>query len=162
MQDSQAIAVGLGEVQVAKGDGAVLVAYGLGSCVAVCAYDTAVQVAGMAHVMLPQSNGSGDPSGKYADKAIPILLDQLAAMGARQERLRVKIAGGARMLVAQGFADKLDIGARNVKSVTDELSRRGLKILASDTGGNKGRTIQMVPKTGAIKVRSIGGPEREL
>lgn len=164
MQEDRSIAVGLGEVHVAKGDRAVLVAYGLGSCVAVCAYDDSLGIAGMAHVMLPHSNGAAaeESCGKYADKAIPVLIQQLTALGAQKARLKFKIAGGAQMLVAPGFVDKLDIGARNVQSVKDELAKQGFSVAASDTGGNKGRTVQMLAGTGILRVRSIGGPEREL
>jgi chemotaxis protein CheD len=164
MESSQAIAVGLGEVYASKEDGTVLVAYGLGSCVAVCAWDESIGACGMAHVMLPQSNGTTDDDspGKYADKAIPLLIRHLAALGASTSRLKFKIAGGSQMLVAPGFKDRLDIGGRNVSSVTRLLSEQGYSLLAHDTGGNRGRTVQMLVKSGMVKVRTIGGPEREL
>ncbi len=89
------LAVGLGELLVA-GAGE-LVAYSLGSWVAICLYDPIVRVAGMAHVVLPAA-APGDPGplpGKFADTAVPALLEAMRQAGAEQLRLVCKLAGGA-------------------------------------------------------------------
>src|SRR5690625_4749710 len=73
---------------------------GLGSCVGVVIYDTANKIAGLAHVMLPDSALTKQAEFneyKYADTAIDILVDQLVRIGARKSHLKAKIAGGAQM-----------------------------------------------------------------
>ena len=50
--------VGIGEYRVARPP-AVLVSLGLGSCVGVALYDPERKVGGLAHIMLPSSNGAG-------------------------------------------------------------------------------------------------------
>src|ERR1043165_1098889 len=89
---SSAVGVGLGELHVLR-EGE-LVAYSLGSCVAICLYDPLVKVAGMAHVVLPAvpEKGAGTAPGKFADTAVPALL---AAMEkARRGALRAHCRRG--------------------------------------------------------------------
>lgn len=73
----------------------VLVTYALGSCVGICLYDSFTRVAGLSHIMLPSSALSRDKSqpARYADTAIPMLIQRMVAAGANKSRLRAKIAG---------------------------------------------------------------------
>jgi len=48
------------------------------------------------------------------------------------------------------------IGQRNVAMSKQVLLALGIPILAEDTGGNYGRTIQLDCATGALEVRTIG------
>lgn len=150
-------AVGLGEIKTGKGAG-VIVAYGLGSCVATAAYDRVTKVGGMVHVMLPEP-GARDHSempGRYAGPGIESMLNQLAAQGADLRRLEVAIGGGAHMLVAPGLSDKFNIGARNVEMVMKTLKGKGLRLRGSSTGGHSGRTVALDLATGSITVKKVG------
>src|SRR5699024_1966184 len=81
---------------------------GLGSCVGVVIYDNFKQVAGLAHVMLPDSKLTKQEKFneyKYADTAIDSLVNQLISLGARKSQLKAKIAGGAQMFKFQSGTD---------------------------------------------------------
>ncbi|MGH2909757.1 MAG: chemotaxis protein CheD, partial [Solirubrobacteraceae bacterium] len=99
-----------------------LIALGLGSCIALVMIDSQAQIAGLAHVMLPQSSGPTTLPGKFADTAVPELLDRMTALGATPERLRVAIAGGAQMFAGES----MEIGARNTAATRLALRRAGL------------------------------------
>ena len=68
----------------------------LGSCIGVALYDRRAGIGGLAHVMLPDSRGEVKMPGKFADTAIPALVEKLTQAGAG--KLSAKIAGGANML----------------------------------------------------------------
>ncbi|MHB1415591.1 MAG: chemotaxis protein CheD, partial [Chloroflexota bacterium] len=142
----------------------VLVAYGLGSCVGVTAFDPVARVAGMAHVVLPASgeasvNGSG---AKFADKAVPALVGQLESRGAKRHRLIFKLAGGSQVLKIAGLDDRMRVGERNIAAVKSTLAGLGLIARAEDLGGNRGRTMHFYTDTGRVTVRTIGEAERDL
>lgn len=161
MQNS--LTVGMGEICIVRGSGSVLVALGLGSCIGVCLYDPLTRIAGMAHVVLPNSQKDkvGDLPGKFADTAIPAMIQQMVAQGASPSRLRAAIAGGAQ-LFQFGVSHSLDVGSRNIEAVIATLHASGITLLAKDVGGNVGRTMRFVPDNGLVTVRSIGESEREL
>ena len=78
--NSHKIRVRISETKVAKGD-AVLVCYGLGSCVAVALYDPEQEVGGLAHVLLPGSPRQEDNPSKYSDTSIECLVEKIQKMG---------------------------------------------------------------------------------
>lgn len=155
--------VGMADYKVAKAPGQ-LITTGLGSCVGVALYDPKAKVAGLAHIMLPDSQ-RGLPSsnkGKFADTAIPALMEEMEKAGAHSPRLQAKIVGGAQMFK---FADNNDhnrIGERNVEATVEILSQLRIPILAQDTGGGRGRTIFFDPNDGRLVVRTVDSGEREL
>ncbi|MEW6583071.1 MAG: chemotaxis protein CheD [Actinomycetota bacterium] len=152
----QTIKVGLGVLAVSDEKGKGLTALGLGSCIGVAAYDPVARVAGMVHVMLPDSAIATvpGPAGKYADTAIPALVEAMRRAGAEPTRLVVKIAGGAQMFASGG--GNLNIGARNAIAVRAALTRAGLRVKAADTGGTFGRTLEMWVDDGRVTVRAVG------
>ncbi len=157
------LTVGMGEIQVVRGAGNVLTALGLGSCLGVCLYDPLTRVAGMVHVVLPQSQASkaGDLPGKFADTAIPAIVQRMVEQGASASRLKAAIAGGAQ-LFQFGVSNSLDVGARNAEAVVKALREAGIPLQAKDVGGSAGRTLRLISDNGLIVVRTIGGAEREL
>ncbi len=140
----------------------VLVCLGLGSCVAICAYDPIAKVAGMAHVVLPASSNGAAPHPKFADAAIPMIVEQMQELGALKIRIAIKIVGGAQMVGANGTIGVMNIGDRNVEAVTDALTRHSLEIRAADTGGNHGRTARFFVASGRVLVSQAGGDSHEL
>lgn len=158
---SLTLKVGLGALVVTDVAGKGLSALGLGSCIGVAAYDPAVKVAGMAHVMLADSTMSTTPgpAGKYADTAIPALVEEMARLGAEPGRLVIKLAGGAQMFASGG--GNLNIGARNAVAVRAALAAAGLRVKAADTGGTNGRTLELWVDDGRTTVR-IAGKEATL
>ncbi len=160
----EVLPVGLGEFRVARNSPAMLVCYGLGSCVGVAAWDPVAGVGGMAHVVLPDSalGHHLEPPGKFADTAVPRLLREMLAAGALQSRLLIKLGGGARMLLRSDRGDRLDIGQRNAEAVLRAVEAAGLRVAGQDLGGNHGRTMQLHLPGGRVTVSTIGRGEKEL
>ncbi|MER3472460.1 MAG: chemotaxis protein CheD [Armatimonadota bacterium] len=160
---SSNLTVGMGEICVVRGAGNVLTALGLGSCIGVCLYDPLARVAGMVHVVLPKSQADkpGDLPGKFADTAIPAIVQQMVNMGASASRLKAAFAGGAQ-LFQFGVNNSLDVGARNSEAVVEALKQMGIPLVARDVGGSAGRTLRLISDNGLVVVRVIGGNERDL
>ena len=71
----------------------------LGSCVSACMRDPVAGVGGMNHFLLPgerETTDGGPQSMRYGVQSMELLLNALYRMGARRERLEVKLFGGAR------------------------------------------------------------------
>jgi chemotaxis protein CheD len=146
--------VRMGEIEVSKRAGEELVARGLGSCIGLALVDRSSGVAGIAHIVLPESpGGSRTEPGRFADLAVPALIAQMQEAGAVTRRLDAVLAGGARMFEV----GEMDIGARNAAAVKAGLARAGLKILAAETGGNRGRTLRVTVGEFAVTVKEAGG-----
>lgn len=162
--DARRVSVGIGQLAISKDPGEVLVAYGLGSCIGVSCYDPQTKVSGMAHILLPSSDGKRveerEPA-RFADTGIDLLMTRLTAAGAVPRRLVVKVAGGAAVL-GPANAEKFKIGTRNAEAITERLKKHGLKPVAMDLGGTKGRTLEMHPGTGKTYVRTASSPANEL
>jgi chemotaxis protein CheD len=134
----------------------------LGSCVGICLYDEKAKVIGLAHIMLAEQNISGTNPKKYADSAIPILIDEMRKAGANTEQLNAKIVGGSAMFNVPAGGIMGDIGRNNVKKVKEVLAQQSIKIIAEDTGGDFGRTIDFFSLDGSVKVKSLGKDEKVL
>lgn len=155
------IIVGVGEYAVASRP-QTLITQALGSCVGVCLWDPRLRVGGMAHVMLPSAPASGY-SGRphrFADLAVPAMVEKLAAMGCKPRGLVAKLAGGSAMFKGESGIDS--IGGRNVEAVRAQLDKYGIKVKAADTGGSHARTIELILETGVLLVRSYTFGMREI
>lgn len=147
------ITIGIGDLKVCRAPD-VLVTYALGSCVGVCLLDSTAGIGGLSHIMLPESSEINNQTAplRFADKALPLLVQQMVAMGANKSRLTAKIAGGATMFAIA--SDKFNIGERNVQAVKKFLSENRIPILAEDCGLDYGRTQLFYPATGVMEIRA--------
>ncbi|MEK3734593.1 MULTISPECIES: chemotaxis protein CheD [unclassified Paenibacillus] len=165
MSDQKTIVhVGMADLNVAGPDG-VLRTMGLGSCVGLTLYDPVTKIGGLAHVMLPSSAIAKEGQlnlAKYADTALPILLNKMRELGASPQRMIAKMAGGAQMFAFAGAGDSMRIGPRNVESCREGLAMLGIPIVAEDTGGNYGRTVELDCTTGKFMIRSVQMGIKEL
>jgi len=154
--------VRMGELFVSGNAGHVLASIGLGSCIGLVLVEAKRPFAGLAHIMLPTSNGDlAAPIGKFADRAVPELIDQLGAIGAAAARLEAVLVGGARMFSFDS-SPSLDIGRRNEEATRAALDRAGIAVRAAATGGTKGRTVRVRVGTGVVTVKEPGTAEVEL
>ncbi|NOZ59810.1 MAG: chemotaxis protein CheD [Euryarchaeota archaeon] len=147
------IVVDIADVKAAT-EPARLVSIGLGSCVGVALFDSSCKVGSLAHIMLPTSRGYEpvDNRAKYADTAIPMALEEMEKLGASRSRIVAKIAGGAKMF---SFIPKDDyIGRKNVLAVKQALKKEDIEIVAEDTGGNVGRTVEFDTSSGTLLVKT--------
>lgn len=131
---------------------------GLGSCVGVVIYDATAKIAGLVHVMLPDSTKikNNENKAKFADTGIEEMVRQVVAAGAVKSRLKAKIAGGAQMFAFSNENDLLRVGARNVEAVKEQLVRMQIPLAAEDTGNSYGRTIEFYPETEELLIKAVG------
>lgn len=159
---SNVITVGMADYKTSKTPD-ILMTAGLGSCIGICISDPVEKVGGMAHIMLPTSNGHpGVNPAKYADTAVELMIQDILRLGAKKMRLRAKIAGGAQMFSFPGKTNVLKIGDRNAEAVEAELKRLGIPLLVADVGGSFGRTIHFDVGTGDLKIRTINHGEKVI
>ncbi|MBU5441788.1 chemotaxis protein CheD [Paenibacillus sp. MSJ-34] len=164
IDDRLLVKVGMADLNLVKGSG-IIRTTGLGSCVGLTLYDPAAYIAGMAHIMLPSSDTAREGKmnvAKYADTAIPELLRLMERAGAVRSRLAAKMAGGAQMFAFQSMSETMRIGPRNAETCKSVLQQLAIPLLAEDTGGNYGRTIEMDCETGILHIRSVQFGEKEI
>lgn len=156
------IRVGISDLNIATSPSTIRTS-GLGSCVGAVIYDLQKKVGGLAHIMLPDSNltKQGNVNEyKFADTAIPILIERLCENGARKHALKAKMAGGAQMFQFSSSTNVMRIGERNIAAVEEQLQSRRIPIVASDVGGKWGRTIEFDPGTGELNIRAVNKAEK--
>ena len=157
---SEMIKVGMADYNICKAPDAITT-LGLGSCVGIGMYDSTRKIAGLAHIMLPDSTlvRNNNNIAKFADTGIDACIDMMVKNGASRIGLTAKIAGGAQMFAFGSNNDLLRIGERNVEATKKKLKELGIRILAEDTGKNYGRTIEFYPETGELLIKAVGKPK---
>lgn len=157
------IRVGMADYKVGRGP-ATIISYGLGSCIGISMYDPQAKVGGLLHIMLPdskQSRASENPA-KFADTGLPLMLGDLLQLGASRSRLVAKMAGGAQMFAFANATDIMRVGLRNAEAAKKILQELKIRLIAEDTGGTYGRTVQIDLETGIYRVKTIDKGEKEL
>jgi chemotaxis protein CheD len=146
---------------VEKGRGRI-VTIGLGSCVAIAIHDPMRKVAGLAHVLLPEPAAGQlvENRARYASTAVPLLLEEMRAMGAKGPYVG-KMAGGAALFGAL-LAGGGNVGMRNVVAARAALAAARVPLAAEEVGGGSGRTVTFDVATGSLHVRSLRGGEHVL
>lgn len=163
MTKQNLIKVGMADMKIAKSP-QILTTLGLGSCVGIVIYDTNLKIAGLAHIMLPDSSKIRNNTNiyKFADTAILDMIAQLISEGCSQYNLVSKIAGGSQMFDFKNVDEEMRIGTRNVNAITNILREKRIPILSSDTGNNYGRTVEFYTETGKFKIKTVGHGIREI
>jgi len=154
-----AVVVGVGDVNFATGAGR-LVTYALGSCLGVCVHDPVAGVAGLLHVMLPASSVDAararEVPAMFVDTGVPMLFKESYRLGAKKERLVVKVVGGAHQAEREED-DHFQIGKRNLLALRKLLWRNNVLVHAEDVGGARvSRTIYLDAASGELRVRANG------
>lgn len=151
------IVVGMADLKVSASAADRLVTYALGSCLGVTVHDAVAGVGGMLHVMMPEGSidaakATANPY-MFVDTGIPALFKQCYALGAKKERMVVRVAGGAYQGLEES-EDRFQIGKRNFIALRKLLWKNGVMIKASDVGGvQKSRTVYLSIATGCVTVR---------
>jgi chemotaxis protein CheD len=154
--------VAVNEIRVRVADlavgraGDVITTVGLGSCVAIVLHDARARVGGLAHILLPSeavSRETGNQA-KFPGTAVPLLLEQMAALGAGRG-VTAKIVGGASMFTALLSSTGVNMGDRNVDATVRALEAAQIPLVARDTGGDYGRSVSLDVSTGRVDVRSL-------
>ena len=165
------ITVAIAEYKVGGGEGgpALLASGGLGSCVGLTLFDPEAHVGGLAHILLPAARRDGNGCvlgnpGKYVDTCVVEMLGAIEQRGGRRTRLQAKLAGGANMFstvreslrprspVDDAAETVAPVGERNVAAVREVLAKMELPLVAEDTGGHHGRSLEFDTETGVLTV----------
>lgn len=160
---SELIKVGMADYKTGRNPDS-LISYGLGSCIGIALFDSINKIGGLAHIMLPdstQARNAENPA-KFANTALPLMLDKMLKMGAIKSRITAKIAGGSQMFTFANATDVMRVGERNAEAVRTILKSMDIRLLADDTGGNYGRTVELKLDTGVYRVKTIAKGEKEL
>ena len=124
----------------------------LGSCVAVCLYDTVSGVAGMNHFVLPgkiaQSDILGDKTTKFGITAINKLIGKIHKIGAQKDTLKAKIYGGGHILNKE--TDVFTIPMDNIRVAKLLIELEDIPIEEVDVGKNYTRKVFMDVKSGNV------------
>ena len=159
--------VGAKRIHVVQGeyavsdDPAVMMGTILGSCVAACVRDPVAGVGGMNHFLLPGDNdgaAADTPNAlRYGVQSMELLLNALYRMGARRERLEVKLFGGARVI--DGLSD---VGQQNAAFAERFLKAEGITLMGGSLRGEQARRVQFWPVSGRVRQMALVDPGRQV
>lgn len=141
--------VGIAEIALGH-SGDVLKITALGSCIGLAIYPTSVgnitqRCAVMGHIMLSHSPEKAKKEqrdigpAKYADKAIPTMINVLEELGYHRKHLEAKMVGGAHMFGSAVFSG--NIGEVNAVVCKNILKEFRIPIAAYFTGGGTGMSV---------------------
>ena len=149
--------IGISDMKVTDNTDDILITYSLGSCVGLTVYDPEAGIGGMIHCMLPLSKIDPDKAVAhpfmFTDVGIMKLLQAVYDLGAANDKLIVKVAGGSSLLDKKRM---FRIGERNYAVARKILWKNDLLIKAEDVGGTKSRTMILHMNTGKTTIKSKG------
>lgn len=155
--------VGVSDMKVSNDSETTLVTYSLGSCIGIAIYDAVARVGGLLHFMLPDSDLDPGKAKKnpymFGDTGIPSLFMAAYKLGAKKQRMKVIVAGGAHVLDQQGF---FNIGKRNDMVVRKMFHKNNVIIDYRDVGGNVNRTMRLAIKNGDASIKVSGQGEKSI
>jgi chemotaxis protein CheD len=146
-----------GEFYITRADEAITTV--LGSCISACIRDPGLGIGGMNHFMLPEDTTQGksawldEAAGlatRYGSFAMESLINGLLKLGARRDKLEVKLFGGGHVLAAA-----MDVGDRNISFARHWLRTEGFAISAEDVGDVVPRRVIYLPTSGKVKVKHL-------
>jgi len=157
------ITVGVSDMKVSNDFESNLITYSLGSCIGIAIYDKIARIGGLLHYMLPESSLDPAKAKKnpymFADTGIPLLFKEAYKLGARKQRMRVIVAGGAQVLDQKGF---FDIGKRNYMAMRKIFWKNNVMVDFEEIGGACNRTVKLAVRDGQILLKTSGIGEREI
>jgi chemotaxis protein CheD len=157
------VIVGVGDMKVSSNPEVVLATYSLGSCIGVGIYDPVVKVGGLLHYMLPESSLDASKAKKnpfmFGDSGIPVLFKESYKLGAKKNRLKIMVLGGAQILDQNGL---FNIGKRNHTLLRKMFWKNNVMIDFEATGGVVNRTIKLSIADGDAWLKISGGRAKQV
>ena len=126
----------------------------LGSCVAICLHDPEARLGGMTHTVWTHTGRLGSALPLYEYER---LYNEMAKRGARRDRLRASVVGGAALLGGRR-RHGLDLG----RVTLDMLIHEGVAVDEVALGGPRARQVRFLPATGDLRIEAVdtAPPER--
>lgn len=151
-----------GEFYVSKGP--EFISTILGSCVAICLYDSQNLIGGMNHFMLAKDNSNPaseakGPAGRFGVYAVELLLNEMILKGADRKNLSAKIFGGGNVLNI-GDTSLKQVGNENIEFARKILEKEKIPVVAEDVGGINSRKIILDPATFKVLLKRINSGEQ--
>ncbi len=149
--------VGVSDMKLSRCTGDVIVTHALGSCIGIAVHDPEACVGGILHYMLPLSSVDGAKAEinpfMFGDTGIPRLFEEAYKLGARKDKLRVVMAGGAQVFEDRDF---FDIGKRNTVIARKLFWKNNVMIAAENVGGHAPRTMYLEIGSGSTYFTTRG------
>jgi chemotaxis protein CheD len=134
----------------------------LGSCVSVTMFSRQFNIGAICHNLLPackdrhSCSGPCSESFRYVECTIERMAQEFSARGVDRRSIEVKLFGGSDMFNACGVRNSaLSVGKQNVEMALRILNELGMKPVASDTGGKRGRKIIFHTHTGEVYLKRL-------
>lgn len=123
----------------------------VGSCVAVCLWDSQLSYGAMNHFVLPKVTDPKKATPRYGNVATAEVVNMMEKAGSKRTNLVAQILGGASPKPGQPES----LGSRNVSIAREVLQRKGVRIDSEDTGGTMGRKVVFDTATGHLMVLKV-------
>lgn len=143
------IKVELETVEVVKGSCEIHVS-GIGGGLAILVYDSEAHVGGAAYVLLGAGASAADHPGRFAQTAIPCLVENMVRLGANAGNLKVALVGAAGMV----SVNLEGVSGRTVEIARTLCAANGLTLVDDDLGGNAARGLVFDVGTGTVTTRT--------
>ena len=124
----------------------------LGSCVAVCLWDTRLSIGGMNHFKAPHVPPKSKPSNLYGEIAIQNLIKGMLRKGSKITDLRATLFGGGAVIETIKW---MNVGKDNIEFAQQALEREGIPVTSSHIGKSMGRRITFNTRNGSTQVSHI-------
>jgi chemotaxis protein CheD len=95
----------------------------------------------------------------FADTGIPRLFKTTYKYGAKKQRMKVVVVGGAQILDQKGL---FNIGKRNHMALRKMLFKNNVMIHFEEVGGNVNRTVRLAIRNGEVFIKTSGRGERKV
>lgn len=136
--------------QAVSSDPDVVLSTLLGSCVAVCLWDSGARLGGLNHILLAGQVQGAARVNREGTAAMERLIAAIVRQGGTRERLVAKVFGGAQMI---GGLSR--IGSLNVQFVVEFLAAENIQVLGQSVGGTTARQLLFWPTTGVARLKTV-------
>jgi chemotaxis protein CheD len=124
----------------------------LGSCAALCLWDSRKKIGGMNHYLLPEGTDEGPNRLRYGNVANPALLKELLALGCEIKNMQAKVFGGSSAFAANPLQS---VGTRNAALAEEFLRASGIRLVGKDVSGKHGRKLIFQTQDGSTMIRDF-------
>ncbi len=142
------ISLNIGDIAVSREP--VIMETILGSCVAVCLWDTSHHIGGLNHYLVPTGRGAAEQPNLYGINSVRSLIEQTLRVGADIRSLQARIFGGGSIM--KSLEDIFTIGAANVQIAREILAEYGIPVIQDFVGAECGIRISFKTSNGAVAV----------
>ena len=133
----------------------------LGSCVAVCVYNTVNGSAGMNHFIHDRSQNPNETNiGRFGDLATHHIIDTLYRLDRDPAHYRARIFGGGN--VVSHLNAGMGIGTKNIAAAESVLKEYGIQITERKVGGRQGMKIYFNTSDFSVISRPVGEEKKDF